>query len=345
MDKEQEQYWKKVIGAINLFKRYFNGETDSRESEAIEKWNADFNESRFTGTSVNPKIIEEHGMKVKQRVFKELGIANPEEKPLTKRKFIAVPQLMKYASVAAVLVIVVSVSYFISNSGTTLNDTSISSLNEKQLFVQTGDFEMKKTELSDGTRIHINANSRIEYNQNEFDTDRREVWLEGEAYFDVTKNPDKPFIIYTKEIRTTVHGTSFNIKAYGGIGEISVSVETGKVEVSLEQSALGMLTANKHFVYREFNKTHAISDRNWEDAAAWMEKRLVLRDANINEFKIRLQQIWGMKVIIEGDVLANSVLNASYPKNTKINNVLEGISEIYDIKYSIDENNKVVRIY
>lgn len=345
MDKEQEQYWKKVIGTINLFKRYFNGEADSRESEAIEKWNPDFNGTRFTGTSVNPRIIGEHGMRVKQRVFKELGIGNPEEKPYTERKYIMTPYLMKYASVAAILLIVAGASYFMFHAGTASQRTRASLAYEKQLFVETGDFEIIKTELPDGTGICMNTNSRIDYNQKEFGKDRREVWLEGEAYFDVTKNPDKPFIIHTKEIRTTVHGTSFNIKAYGGIGEISVSVETGKVEVSLDQSVLGMLTPNKHLVYREFNKTHAISHRNWEDAAAWMEKRLVLRDANINEFKIRLQQIYGMKVIIEGDALDNIVLNASYPGSTKISSVLEGVGEIYGVKYSIDKKNKVVKIY
>lgn len=345
MDQEEEKYWKKVISTINLFRRYFKGEADSREREAIEKWNPDSGESSFKDTPVNPKIIRKHGMKVKQRVFQELGIANPDERPTAKRKFIAFSPLMKYASVAAALVIVVSVSYFLYHSGSNLHDSGMSPLHEKQLLVETGDFETIKKALPDGTNIHVNTNTRIEYNQKEFGRERREVWLVGEAYFDVTKNPGKPFIIHTREISTTVHGTSFNIKAYDGIGEISISVKTGKVEVSHEQSVLGLLTTNKHLVYRESDKTHAISDRSWEDAAAWMEKRLVLRDANIHEFRIRLQQIYGMKVIIETDALDNSVLNASYPEGANINSVLKGIGELYGVKYAVDEENKVVRIY
>ncbi len=345
MKMEQEQYWRKVIRTINLFKRYFADELNSREKEIIESWELDKDRIPSRNTPISPKVIEKHGLMVKKRVFNQLSIQNPKEKSYIRRKLFTTPYLIKYASVAAIVSIAIGTSYFMLNSDSSFRDRQVSVENAKQLFVRTTDSETKEIKLPDGTMIHVNNNSKIEYIQKEFNKYKREIWLEGEAYFDVTKNPDKPFIVHSKDIRTTVHGTSFNIKAYNDIAEVSVTVRTGKVEVSSNQLIIGMLTPNKQLVYKEMSRTHTISDRDWEDAAAWMEKRLVLRDANVSELKIRLKQIYGMEIIVANDVLASSVLNASYPKETKINSVLKGISEIYNIKYSIDEKNKVVRIY
>jgi ferric-dicitrate binding protein FerR (iron transport regulator) len=260
------------------------------------------------------------------------------------RKLTRVPYLIKYASVAAIVTIVVGVSYVMLNSGS-VKEQYILAANERQRLEQTGDSQTKEIELPDGTKIHMNCNSGIEYIQKEFNREKREIWLEGEAYFDVTKQPDRPFIIHSKDITTTVHGTSFNIKAYDSIGEISITVKTGKVEISSGPSVLGLLTPNKQLIYRNETQTHAIANRNWDDVSAWMEKRLVLCDANVNELKIRLKQIYGIEIIVENNALSNSVLNASYPAGTKINSVLQGIGEIYNINYAIDEKKKTARIY
>lgn len=345
MKKEQEQYWKTVIHTINLFKRYFANELDSKDREWIENWKPDKDTDSSEKKSISANVVERHGMLVKKKVFNQLGIQNQEEEPSMKRNFFTVPRLVKYASVAAIVSIVIGVSYFMSHPDSLFKENRAFVKNERQLFAQTGDLQTKEVQLPDGSKIHINSNSSIEYLQKEFNKDKREIWLEGEGYFDVAKNPEKPFIIHSKEITTIVHGTSFNIKAYECIGEISVTVETGRVEVRSYQSVIGMLTPNKQLVYKEKNKAHVIADRNWGDAAAWMDKRLVLQDANVNELKIRLKQIYGMDIVVDNDVLTNSILNASYPEGTKINSVLLGISEIYGIKYSIDEKEKIVRLY
>lgn len=345
MKKEQKRYWKKVIRTINLFKRYFADELNDREKEMIENWEPDKEETQSEDTPLIPKTIEEHGLMVKKKVFEHLGIPYPDEDFPRKRKFVIPPYLAKYASIAAIALILIGGSYFLFNYNYTINDSLVLAESGKQLFAQTNELQTKEITMPDGTRVHINGNSRIEYIQKEFGADKREIWIEGEAFFDVEKNPEKPFIIHSGDLQTTVRGTSFNVKAYKEIGEINVSVRSGKVEVGTGREIFGMLTAGNELVYNEERRQHAIKERNREDAAAWMEKRLVLRDANVNELKIRLKQLYGMTIIVEGNVLAGSVLNASYPNETKISSILQGISEIYSIRYSIDEKNKVVRMY
>ncbi len=88
----------------------------------------------------------------------------------------------------------------------------------------------KPVRLSDGSLIILKKGSRISYAP-DFNRDRREVYLSGEAYFEVTKNPDKPFLIYANGLVTKVLGTSFIIKAYATETKVTVEVKTGRVAV------------------------------------------------------------------------------------------------------------------
>lgn len=96
--------------------------------------------------------------------------------------------------------------------------------------------DIRLLRLPDGTRVWVNQNTEIEYPE-QFAGNERAVALKGEAFFEVAKDPSKPFIITSGEIRTTVIGTSFNIKAYNG-SVPEVHVKTGKVKVESGQNAV-----------------------------------------------------------------------------------------------------------
>lgn len=87
----------------------------------------------------------------------------------------------------------------------------------------------KRVEMKDGTVILLQPGSEVSYP--EIFTDKREVYLSGEAFFDVTKNVNQPFLVYANEVTTRVLGTSFLIKAYKQDKEVTVAVKTGKVSV------------------------------------------------------------------------------------------------------------------
>ncbi|HZJ19585.1 MAG TPA: FecR domain-containing protein [Pricia sp.] len=94
--------------------------------------------------------------------------------------------------------------------------------------------------LPDSTKVILNVESKISY-PSEFDPDTRKVVLEGEAYFDVRHNARKPFLVKAGEIVTTVHGTSFNVRAYNDQTSIVISLERGSVSVhSLSNTMTGL---------------------------------------------------------------------------------------------------------
>jgi len=88
----------------------------------------------------------------------------------------------------------------------------------------------KRVELPDGSSVMLKQQSKLSYHS-KFDGQKREVYLIGEAFFEVTKNSEKPFFVYSNELITKVLGTSFTVKSFGKDGEIKVIVKTGKVAV------------------------------------------------------------------------------------------------------------------
>lgn len=87
-----------------------------------------------------------------------------------------------------------------------------------------------KIHLSDGSVVSLGRDSRLSYPR-EFDADQREVYLSGEAFFEVQKNPNQPFLVFADETVTKVLGTSFRVKAYAGSPKVIVEVRTGRVSV------------------------------------------------------------------------------------------------------------------
>ncbi|KAA0992311.1 FecR family protein [Dyadobacter aurulentus] len=91
--------------------------------------------------------------------------------------------------------------------------------------------------FADGSKVRLAPASRISFPEEFNAGDKREVFLSGEAFFDVAKNPERPFFVYSNELVTKVLGTSFNIKAYEQDQDITINVTSGKVAVSIAEDA------------------------------------------------------------------------------------------------------------
>lgn len=104
-----------------------------------------------------------------------------------------------------------------------------------EMITQTFPQDIRLLRLSDGTRVWVNENTQIEYPE-KFGSKERIVKLKGEAFFEVARDTTRPFVIHSGNIKTTVLGTSFDVKAYGNIAE--VNVRTGKVKVESKQNAV-----------------------------------------------------------------------------------------------------------
>lgn len=140
------------------------------------------------------------------------------------------PQIIRWAA-AIVLFLGIGWWYFQQNSSKSIIYTELVANASTALIEKENNTDKPQLiTLSDGSSILLQHGSRLSYPAN-FEGDKREVYLDGEAFFEVAKNPEKPFLVYANELVTKVLGTSFNIKSFKGQKDIQVIVRTGKVSV------------------------------------------------------------------------------------------------------------------
>ncbi len=199
-------------------------------------------------------------------------------------------------------------------------------------------------ELVDGSKITLETQSELRYG-NEFGDKKREVFLIGEAFFEVKKDSQRPFLIYTGKLVTKVIGTSFRIKAYEQDNNISVSVRTGKVTVYRQDGKLGnkqslsteiVLIPNQKAVFeKEENlliKTLVDSPVSLNDSPK--NTILAFEETKISEVFNRLEGIYGIKIGFDKEVFSKCSVTAHF-NNENLYQKLDIICEIVRAKYEV----------
>lgn len=198
--------------------------------------------------------------------------------------------------------------------------------------------------LADGTVVYLAGGSNLSI-ANNFGKKDRTVALTGEAFFEVAKDKKKSFIVKTKEINAIVHGTSFNVVAYGGTVESQVAVRTGCVEVAKGEQSFGKFHCGDRVVYDKAANRVSHDTVNPDNIGAWTTGGFVLEDATVEELKIRVKNRFHRELVIEKDAIpADARINyCSYRlEQSGVNNVMKNICAIYGTRYEISDNRIVV---
>lgn len=198
--------------------------------------------------------------------------------------------------------------------------------------------------LTDGTRIKLNSNSKLVFPET-FSNSERTVELEGEAFFEVSKDPSRPFVITSGNIKTQVLGTSFNIKAYPNANNISVAVATGKVAVGTtgqkEGKAQLTLLPKEMAIYSNKSESLIKTSFNPLQEMAWKDGILYFNNKDIHEITSELVKWYGVTFVIDKKLNTEKDYTGSFD-NKSLEEVLQGISFVFGFKFEI--NNKVVTI-
>lgn len=199
-------------------------------------------------------------------------------------------------------------------------------------------------ELADGSKITLEPNSELRYG-NEFGEEKREVFLTGEAFFDVKKDNQRPFLIYTGKLVTKVVGTSFRIKAYEKDNDISVSVRTGKVTVYRQDSKSKnskslsteiVLIPNQKAVFEKDQEllVKTLVDKPIQINDSPKNTSLVFEETKISEVFNSLEGIYGVKIGFDKEVFNKCSVTANF-QNETLYQKLDLICEIIQAKYEI----------
>lgn len=235
-----------------------------------------------------------------------------------------------WISVAAILLIGLWISFSFPNLpfGENSDTASLTGKSVQKIRIVTLAGERKNVHLEDGTQIWLSPSSTLEYPEN-FRNDLREVSLSGEAFFEVARDEDHPFVIHSGEIETKVLGTSFNIQAYNNQEEIAVTVVTGKVKV-FNSTGTGNIEviANQRAV---FHKPTTRLEKEREEAvqAPDMVKRkegmFVYRNERLQKLIDDLQEYFGMVIRIAPEIKECRVV-ANFYVTDDLKDILEPIA-------------------
>jgi ferric-dicitrate binding protein FerR (iron transport regulator) len=173
---------------------------------------------------------------------------------------------------------------------------------------------------------------------------KREVYLEGQAFFDIRHNESKPFIVHTGDITTTVLGTAFNIRAMPGESNITVTVNRGKVKVANKQTTLGVITPRQQITFDRQRVTSNMQLIKTDSYMQWKEETLLFDNLTIAEAAKLLEAKFKTKIAIIDESLSSQRFTASFPKNESLEEALNSICVFNRVRYSYNDDKSLITI-
>jgi transmembrane sensor len=272
-------------------------------------------------------------------------------------------RIVRKLVIAASVVIVLSASFFFYSNKKKPSQSTPEDLGGLAA-VATKYGSRTNIQLPDGSKVWLNSGSRITYNK-QFGKDIREVDLSGEAYFDVVKNPEKPFIIHTTSMDIKVLGTQFNVKSYANDKLSEASLIHGSIEVSLKKrgSEKILLKPNEKIVVmneRLVKKNAAVLVKsnpaepiivvqklNYTTTdstiieTSWVENKLIFSNESLEEIAVKMERWFGMAVEFKDPSFKSERFTGTFTNET-IQQALEALQITINFQFTIKDNTIII---
>ncbi len=240
----------------------------------------------------------------------------------------------------------------VDSSNIIYNKEGISNIHSEQAKAETDKLQLNQLTvpygktisltLSDGTKMWVNSGSRVIY-PSVFGKDKREIFVSGEIYLDVVKNPDLPFIVKTNHINVNVLGTKFNVSAYDNESTQSVVLVSGAVGVkSNELKGNYNILPNQKFSYQASSKEVNIQKVDVNNYISWIQGYLLLNSENLDSVLQKLERHYNISFSYDSNKLKDIRVSGKLDLHGGIEGVLKYIAITVPINYSI--NGKTIKI-
>lgn len=216
--------------------------------------------------------------------------------------------------------------------------------NNRELFTVTTKLgERALVELPDGTQAWLNACSDISYRQSIFPR-RRNVILNGEAYFDVAHNKRSPFVVNTDEVNIEVLGTKFNVRNNRDERYVTTTLIEGSIEFNSENAGINLkLSPGEEMKFDKNDlKYSLLTHSNTKEAIGWIDGRLIFRNNTLQEIAGLLQQNYNVRIHFADEGVKNERFNADFEISDNIYQILS-ILELTN-RFSYEINNREIII-
>jgi len=313
----------------NILTKHFLGKTTAEEEKLI----AEFKKENPVEYKLLAELWQRGDVKIKDfDSHKAWQLVQSKIAAKTVKSAKVIPlyrKLTRIAAAAAILIIgTLSVYYFTDVlPKTTITVVAANSMEKG-----------KEVLLSDGSKVWLNNGALLSFPE-KFAENSRTVELKGEAFFKVSRNPEKPFTVMTKNSKTTVLGTSFNINSDKDSTEVIVS--TGKVKVSDIENTSGQIITPGYSakVKKEGVEKYETANLNY---MAWKTGKFIFKETPILQVVDDLNKYYKKQIVIADGVDVNCLLTADFNK-TNLHEVLEIIKLTCDFSIEEDKDKFIIK--
>ncbi|MFA6945411.1 MAG: FecR domain-containing protein [Pedobacter sp.] len=317
-----------------LIEKYLKGNCTPEEVAAIHEWYNLFEQEQDPIDFISSEQQQELKQRLLSRIRTNITSLDIESKQPDSGGYISRTLVYSLSGVAAMIILAVGLVFFSHNA----SDHPASGDRVVVNMTKT----IQKLVLSDGTIVWLNPKSRVIYPER-FTAGQRKVQMQGEAFFEVTPNLKRPFIIYSGNVVTRVWGTSFRIRAYKNI-PVEVSVVTGKVSVRLqhkEDSEIMLLPDQKVTYLRESSSLKKDIEKKTSDMRIWQKTSMSFDDESIEEVIKVLNKQFGVHISSSDKKVLNYVLKADFTEQS-LPSILEMLKKSLDVEYEINDQEIIL---
>jgi len=317
---------------VEIFERYVRGNATDDEIKRLSHWirnNQEISswlEEQILASS--PSIDSDVQIRMLENIKVELNAANKKDKTINHQtsKGFSIKWLVRVAAMLILPAITAAAMYLYMSK----NDVVATPL---IIAVERG--QKANITLPDGSKAWLNSQSKLTYSA-DYNVENRRLQLDGEAYFEVAHNPEKPFIVESNDIEIEALGTAFGVKAYNEDNIISSILMEGKVRVTTPDGA-SVLMPNERVIYDKTSRKKSQSKvTNATDFTGWMHNELRFENESLEEIAKNIQRIYNTEIIFASEQLKNQRYTGTV-NNNSLESVLNIITLTSPVSFQIDE--------
>ncbi len=263
-----------------------------------------------------------------RRLFRRIEREQAEKDEAGARKARRVRRWAKYVATAAAVVLVAVVGFKIYEHGTA----------PEMLIAKADEGIVKEILLPDGSKVWLNNSSTLHYPK-EFSHEERTVRLDGEAYFEVTKDSLKPFIVKSDAMRVKVLGTKFNFKCdkYDRIAEASLIEGEIEVKGNNNEGQIVLMPGQRAELYRSRGRL-VVKQGDTKLDAVWHDDIIPFDRANIFVISKALERFYNVDIILSPDIQSDKTYSGAIKRRETVESVLTSLQNSIPFEYRIDGN-------
>lgn len=195
-----------------------------------------------------------------------------------------------------------------------------------------------RLQLSDGTVVYLNSGSKLRYPVT-FKGAERKVFLEGEAYFEVTKDEQHPFRVEVRNVEVEVLGTSFNINAYPEREDVQTTLASGKVRVANGEKYVVLAPGEQASCVQDDIRVKEVDVREF---TSWKNGLFIFNRMTLKDIMIQMERWYGLQVIFFDSGIEEYTFTGMIDKNLPAEETFKVIEKVVDVNFSLKDGNVIV---